>query len=129
MEARCQACIILGGEEAPCVSRGELEGMRDTDAKARGVPFEIRERAPFSMPGDPCPRAELDPSTVEAARVVGVLLHSDLKRLAPAYLERETRHMDTEGRDLTLDLVQAVLNDSKVQTLLRPPFEAPKPPE
>lgn len=106
MEERCRACVILGGDEEPCISRLEIETR-------------------YKPMGKECPRETLDPSCVESASLISVALNSDLRTYGMAFWASETAHMDREGKDLVLGQIRAVLGDRDVQALLHPPLSLP----
>ena len=108
MAARCAACVVLGGEEQPCVSRLEIEARWKPQGKA-------------------CPREVFDPSCGESAALVSIAIHADLKHFASEFWGMETRHLDDEGKDLVLGQIRAVLSDREIQQMIRPPMSLPDP--
>jgi hypothetical protein len=63
LDARCEACEVLGGEENPCLPRGVLRQI------ARNT-------------GRPCPRVELAPANVELANVLPFFINEELRPAA-----------------------------------------------
>lgn len=112
MEERCKACRMLGGEEIPCVTEGEMR--------------QIRERSEGRLE---CPRAELDPSCIEAAMIAPYLVSEDLRPVAQLFAEAILCDSTPDEVVETLELAHRAIGDESFQRVLRPwAFKKPDPP-
>jgi hypothetical protein len=101
VEERCGACQVNGGDEPPCIP-------------------EARVRWYEEHHGRPCHRIELDGRNLDAYRLLGWLIHDDLKPLAPIYARELLRRLPRGGREAILDRVAHALRSDAVMARLHP---------
>jgi len=106
VDARCGACVVKGGSEAKCISRG----WEETIGAAIG-----RE----------CPRVDLLPELAPVAEILEFALNEKLRPALGlrAELIGECNAYTSEELNEALSLVSATLSDANVSRLLNPPRE------
>lgn len=101
VDARCAACEIYGGLEAPCIPDERIDQYLDLE-------------------GRPCAREDLDADNALPYELLHWLVNENLRPLAPAFWADGTVSLDADGRLTALRRVCGVLTDPKVLDILYP---------
>jgi hypothetical protein len=109
VDQRCEACVIYGGHEEPCVPPVWFT--------------QFRERL-----GRPCPRVEIDPSLYLDVELLNFARHPDLRGLVSEKFRAlsESLGLDADARDLMLSRLHAVLSDPLILARFHPGPELPE---
>ncbi len=101
VEERCGACQVNGGDEPPCIPDTRVAWYLENH-------------------GRPCHRIELDARNVDALRIIGWLIHDDLKPLAPIYARALLGRFPRAEREAILERVAHALRSATVTARLHP---------
>jgi len=91
----------MGGEEAPCQSKGVLAAIEEET-------------------GRPCPRVELDEENADVSKLLTFVLSESLRPLAPAVLDATFPPRARGARSSALRRLSTAVNHPEVVAVLYP---------
>lgn len=129
-EARCRACVMLGGT----LVASKRDAAEFTNALGRTVEVdELLEEEPCQpahileeiqrMEGRPCPRVPLLIENAEALELISVLLREDLRPMAPVIFDATCGDLSRDHRARMLRRVRKTLQEPEVNEFLNPKTE------